>query len=201
MSAFRWYNSYVDFDKEVYRQEKLEKQSFAGVNIQEITFDECEFNSCTLNESQFDRCRFINCKFTGCDLSNLAPSKCEFREVSFSGCKAIGIDWTKAVIVKDLEFSECMLNYSNFKMLKLQKIKLVKCEVKEAAFIGTNLSNSDLRKSDFEKSMFFKTNLTGANFSGAKNYFIDINNNTLKKTRFSLPEALSLLNNLDIIIE
>ncbi len=191
----------MDFDRGIYRREKLEKQSFAGICIREKTFEECEFNSCAFIESRLDRCRFIDCKFSGCDLSNMAPSKCEFREVRFSGCKAIGVDWTKATIVKELEFSGCILNYSNFKMLKLQKIKLSDCEVKEAAFIGTNLSNSDLRKSDFEKSMFFKTNLTGANFSGAKNYFIDINNNTLKKTRFSLPEALSLLNNLDIIIE
>jgi fluoroquinolone resistance protein len=46
-----------------------------------------------------------------------------------------------------------------------------------------------------------KTNLTGANFKGAKNYAINPQANTLKKTRFSYPEVMTLLNALDIIIE
>ena len=41
-------------------------------------------------------------------------------------------------------------------------------------------------------------NLTEADFTGAKNYAIAPGMNTLKKTKFSLPEAMSLLYNLDI---
>jgi uncharacterized protein YjbI with pentapeptide repeats len=191
----------MDFDKESYQQEKLERQAFAGMHISGKRFEECEFNACTFIGCTFEECRFLDCKFEGCDLSNLVPLKCELREVSFSGCKTIGIDWTKAQVVKELSFSECLLNYSNFKMMKLPGTKMVRCEVRDAAFIETNLSKSDLRNSDFENSMFFKANLTGADFRQATNYFIDINNNKLKGTRFSLPEALSLLSHLDIIVE
>jgi uncharacterized protein YjbI with pentapeptide repeats len=75
------------------------------------------------------------------------------------------------------------------------------CEVKDADFAEADLSNGDFKNTDFEKTRFFKTNLSGADFKGARNYSIDARNNTLKKTRFSYPEVLTLLNSLDIIIE
>ena len=78
---------------------------------------------------------------------------------------------------------------------------MVKCEAKEIDFIETDLSDGDFKNTDFEKSLFFKANLTDADFRGASNYSIDIKTNILKRTRFSLPEALSLLESLDIIIE
>ena len=102
---------------------------------------------------------------------------------------------------EELDFNQCQINYSNFKFLKLPQIRMANCESREADFTGTDLSHGDFKNTDFENSRFFKTNLSNADFKGAKNYSIDVNNNILKKTRFSLPEALSLLNNLDIILE
>ena len=78
---------------------------------------------------------------------------------------------------------------------------MVNCEAKEVDFIETDLSKGDFHQTDFENSRFFKTNLSSANFKGSKNYSIDVKANILKKTRFSLPEVLLLLNSLDIIIE
>ena len=126
---------------------------------------------------------------------------CQLTEVSFIKCKVIGIDWTKALKIRKLSFSECLLDYSNFRMLKLPGISMIQCEAKEADFIETDLSGGDFKDTDFENSIFFKTILTGADFSKARNYSIDFTTNHLNKTRFSLPEALSLLNNSDIIIE
>ena len=93
------------------------------------------------------------------------------------------------------------INYSNFKLLKIPKTKIVTCEAKEVDFIETDLTGGDFKNTDFEKSRFFKANLTGADFRGARNYFIDVKNTTLKQTRVSMPEAVSLLSSLDIIVE
>ena len=189
------------FLEEVYYQEKLIKHSFSEEDIQSRVFEECEFINCSFIGCKFEKCRFLNCKFIECDLSTIIPMNCQFTEVQFIKCKAIGIDWTKAQRIKKLSFSECLLNYSNFRLLKLAGIKIIKCEAKEVDFIEVDLSDGDFKNTDFEQSVFFKTNLTKADFSGARNYLIDIKTNTLKKTRFSLPEAMSLLTNLDIIIE
>ncbi|MBU0570367.1 pentapeptide repeat-containing protein [Patescibacteria group bacterium] len=65
----------------------------------------------------------------------------------------------------------------------------------------SNFVNVSFTNTDFEKSVFSKTNLAKANFNGAKNYYIDVRQNNIKKAHFSLPEALSLLNSLDVIID
>jgi hypothetical protein len=43
--------------------------------------------------------------------------------------------------------------------------------------------------------------MSGASFRNAKNYNIDPNNNFLKKTKFSVPEVISLLSAYDIEID
>jgi hypothetical protein len=42
--------------------------------------------------------------------------------------------------------------------------------------------------------------LTAADFNDARNYAIDVKQNRLKKTKFALPEAVSLLKGLDIVL-
>ena len=191
----------MDLSKDAYYQEKLVKLTYTKEHILSKVFEECEFSNCTFIDCKFEKCKFPNCKFNECNLSAIIPMNCQFIEVEFSRCKVIGADWTKAQKIQGLNFLECQLNYSNFRLLKLPKVKMVKCEAKEIDFIETDLSDGDFKNTDFEKSLFFKANLTDADFRGASNYSIDIKTNILKRTRFSLPEALSLLESLDIIIE
>lgn len=121
--------------------------------------------------------------------------------MEFSKCKVIGCDWTKASQIQGLDFKDCQINYSNFAALKLPKIVMINCEANEVDFTETDLSDGSFGGTDFERSVFSKTNLTRANLTGAVNYFIDPRYNTLKKTHFSFPEALSLLSCLDIVID
>jgi uncharacterized protein YjbI with pentapeptide repeats len=60
---------------------------------------------------------------------------------------------------------------------------------------------ADFGKSDLTGSTFHNSNLSKANFIGAINYSINPLTNKLSKAKFSKPEALSLLDHLDIIIE
>jgi fluoroquinolone resistance protein len=191
----------MGFTEDYYYREKFSKQSFTKETIRSRAFEECEFNACSFIDTRFEKCKFLECKFNDCILSAVIPMDCRFQNIKFSRCKAIGIDWTKTQHLEDLDFTECQINYSNFKLLHLPKTRMVKCEAKEVDFIETDFSNGDFRNTDFENSRFFKTNLTGADFKGAINYLIDVKNNTIKKARFSLPEALSLLSGLEIIIE
>jgi uncharacterized protein YjbI with pentapeptide repeats len=134
---------------------------------------------------------FPHCTFGKCDLSNLNPMNSEFFDVKFNGCKAIGIDWTRALIFKDNSLTDCLVNYSNFRFRKMQGFVLKKCEAKEVDFIETDITGANFRHTDFENATFFKTNLTKADFTGAVNYGIDVTNNVLKEARFSLPEAFA----------
>lgn len=195
------YNGLMDFTRNSFYREKLAKLSLEKETIQAKDFEECEFESCMFVDCRFEKCRFINCKFNDCILSAINPVDSRFIDVSFTKSKIIGFDWTRANKIQELTFTNCQINYSNFKLLKLPKIKIVGCEAKEVDFIETDLTGGDFKNTDFEKSRFFKANLTDADFKGARNYFIDVKNTTLKQTRFSMPEVVSLLSSLDIKIE
>ncbi|MDO8610722.1 MAG: pentapeptide repeat-containing protein [bacterium] len=88
-------------------------------------------------------------------------------------------------------------NDQNIKAL----IKLIECIVKEVNFSEAELSESIFTKSDFSKSIFAHTNLTKCDFRQAFDYEIDFNFNNIKKAKFSLPEASTLLKSLEIILE
>ena len=124
-----------------------------------------------------------------------------FLETQFTRCKVTGFNWSKTDSIRDLTFNECQLNYSDFSYLKIPGIKLLACEAKEVDFTEADLSTTDLQNTDFENSRFYHTNLSGADFRGARNFYIDVKNNVLKKTRFSFAGAVTLLNCLDIVIE
>lgn len=189
------------FEEKAYYREKFSGLSISQEDIREIVFEECEFAGCSFIECKIQKCKFLSCKFKDCVLSAVIPMNSLFTDVQFTRCKAIGIDWTKVQAIRDLGFSECQVNYSSFKLMKVPGIRMVKCEAKEVDFTEADLSNGELGNTDFEKSRFFKTNLSFADLKGATNYYIDVKNNTLKKTKFSLPEALTLLESLDIILE
>jgi fluoroquinolone resistance protein len=191
----------MSFSKNYYYKETFTRETCLKESFKAIEFEECRFIGCSFIECKFQKWKFIESTFSECILSAVIPMENRFRDVKFSKCKVIGIDWTKTDELSDLDFSDCQINFSNFSMLILPKTRIVRCEAKEVDFTETDLSNGDFQNTDFEKSRFFKTNLFGANFKGAVNYYIDIKNNSIKKARFSLPEALSLLNSLDIIIE
>jgi fluoroquinolone resistance protein len=193
--------SIMSFSEDTYFQQHFTGLSLADETVKSITFEECVLGNCNFINVKFENCRFLNCKFTDCTLSAVVPMNSRLDGVSFKNCKTIGVDWTRTQQFRDISFKDSQLNYSNFRLLKIPRIKMVSCEVKDADFTETDLTLGDFKKSDFEKTRFFKTNLTNADFKEARNYFIDPGNNTLKKTRFSYPEVLTLLQGLDIIIE
>ena len=88
----------------------------------------------------------------------------------------------------------------NFSDLKMKRTSFLGSKVKECYFNDTFLMEADFRETDLEGSIFHHADLSKADFRDAKNYSINPQSNTLKKARFSIPEALSLLNFFDILI-
>jgi fluoroquinolone resistance protein len=191
----------MSLERSQYVKEKLVKLSLSGETLNSVLFEDCLFELCSLVNCKLVKVRFINCQFKDCLLSGVVPMDSRFLEVAFRGSKVNAVDWTKTQEIRDLSFQDCQVNFSNFRFLKLEGLKMTRCQVKDSDFVESDLSGADFKYSDLENSLFFKTNLTSADFKGAVNYHIDVRQNTLEKARFSLPEALVLLNSLDIIVE
>lgn len=185
---------------ETFKSQDYSKQEIRFKEIVDTQFVRCNFAEAFLNE-----CRFKGCTFTDCDLSMLRVKSSRFADVQFEGCKALGINWTEASWEKGgffrlIDFNNCTISYSSFFGLKLKKMKLIKCVATEVDFGEADLTEAVFDDTDFAGSIFNKTNLTKADLSKASNYSISPATNTLKKAKFSLPEALSLLYSLEIVL-
>jgi len=186
--------------KKVFFRETFSKINLNKSNIAEKEFENCIFENCSFIETTFQKCSFTDCIFNNCVLSAIQANLSTFSEVQFNNSKVIGFDWTKAKSLRHLEFQDSQLTYSNFKLLKLPHLKIINCLANEVDFSGCDLTEANFSNSDLEKSRFLQTNLTKTNFTKTFNYSIDFKINKLKKTIFSMPEAISLLDSLDIIL-
>jgi uncharacterized protein YjbI with pentapeptide repeats len=188
-----------------YEDETFSGLSFDQDTITDKTFTDCTFKDCTFREAVFQRCSFDDCLFTDCDLSLAKIPETSFANVEFEECKLVGIDWASAHwpkfrVKRPFSFHQCALNYSFFSGLKLPNLRMTECAVKEADFTDVDFTSAIFAGTDFTGSRFINCDLTKANFNDATNYAIDINQNWLKKTKFALPEAVSLLKGLNIVL-
>ena len=175
----------MDFTENSYYQEKFFRFSVLNEIIEARVFEECEFQVCSFINCKFEKCKFLHCELKECTFSAINPHESRFLEVKFYRSKVIGFDWAKSAKVEDLEFTDCQINYSNFKLLKVPKIKIINCQAKEVDFIETDMNHGTFKNTDFEKSRFLKTDLSYSDFSGAKNYSINLLDNNLKKAKFN----------------
>lgn len=183
-----------------YFKEKITGENVTGKTVHDLEFENCLFEKCRFVDCTFDNCRFEDCVFSETVLSAAKPYNSKFSSVTFKDCKVMGFDWTKCRTVDTLSFENCDISYSNFSFMQLPRLKLLKCQAKEVNFNESDLSGSIFTGTDFESAVFSHTNLSRADFRKAFNYGIDFNFNIVKKAKFSLPEAVSLLRSLDIIL-
>jgi uncharacterized protein YjbI with pentapeptide repeats len=181
---------------------------FTGLDLSNQTivdkeFEGCEFKGCNFSEATFSKCNFIDCRFADCNLSLIKIGSSKFRGVILEQCKAVGVNWTRAVwprliLASPLKFYKCILNDSSFFGLGLEELVLEDCKARDVDFREANLRGAQLTYTDFSNALFGRTNLAGADFTEAINYAIDIFNNEIKHAKFSRHEAIRLLDSLDI---
>ncbi len=179
-----------------------------GQVMQAIDYSGCSFTRCLFREVSFLDCKFLNCTFKDCDLNLAKLTGCTFAETRFEDSKLMGVDWTvtawgraKLVALKPADFYGCLLNYNVFMGMNLRKVALSTCTALDAGFEDANLTEADCRGTDFSGSRFTRADLTKADLRGARNYAISPLTSKIKGAKFTLPEALSLLNGLDISLE
>ena len=171
--------------------------------VEEVEFHDCIFKTSSFRETTFKDCKFIGFRFVGCNLSLAKVEGSTFSHVCFKDSQLVGVNWALAnwserSLLKSFDFYDCVLNYSVFMGMELKEVKMVGCMAKGADFSDADLRGADFSRTDLNASRFMNTNLSGADFSQASNYQIDATQNRLKKAKFSLPEAMSLLYCLDI---
>jgi uncharacterized protein YjbI with pentapeptide repeats len=194
------------FDAKEYDDTAFRNLELAGTVIDGIRFRDCSFARCDFSAATLARCRFSDCEFVDCNLSLARLTGSGFSGVGFTDCKLVGIDWTAAHwptvrMAGALAFVRCALNDSSFFGLDLRELKAIDCRAIDVDFTEACCEDADFSHTDLRDSLFRKTRLARANFAEARNYRIDVFDNDIKRARFALPEAVSLLHGLDIELE
>lgn len=190
------------------KQTAYTEQLFKSVDLRQKglnskKFYDCTFIKCDFSETVFKECSFYDCVFEGCNLSLMSIRGCSYSNVVFKDSKVIGVNWTEAVwpkikIDSPLQFLKCAISHSTFLGLSLREIRIRECNAENVDFRDADLTRADFACTDLTGSLFMKTILNEADFASAKNYTIDVALNSVKKAKFSLPQAMSLLYSLDI---
>ena len=188
---------------EKFHQNKtFDKIIYKDVVVKEKEFIKCKFTHCDFSNITFEVCEFENCEFENCNLSSLKVKYSRFSDVTFTSCKMIGIAWDEASMPFSITCEDSNISYSSFYGMKLKKMKIYKCIAHDVNFSEADMQLSRFNNTDLQDSMFLNSNLTKANFENAFNYNgIDLINGKIKKAIFSMPEALILLRNFDIILK
>ena len=190
----------IYYSDQVFKEVHLEQVHLASNEFHDCTFDRCSFT-----ETTFQSCRFVNCVFQHCDLSLIQVPNCSFAATRFKSSKVIGVNWTQAHgpearLWDSIRFSKCAISHSTFIGLKLRRIQIQDCVAVDVDFREADLSQADFSGTDLSDSLFLATDLRQADLSRARNYRIDPSQNVVRKAKFSLPEAMSLLYGLDVVL-
>ncbi len=167
----------------------------------ECVFDHCQFLDCALVDVVFINCIFCDCTFRNVDISGL-----RMQNMSLQDCACIGIDWSEVRRTGKLfplfkEIRGSTLKFNNFFKMKMPKLSITTTSLLDCAFMECDLSGSAFLHVDFQDSTFQDCDLSKTDFREARNYRINTTSNRVAKARFSLPEVVGLLHNLNVIIE
>lgn len=185
--------------------DSFERAEFSHValddDLEDVVFYRCVFNNISFQSKRLSECVFDECSFVQCNLSLVEIAGSVFTDVRFSECKLLGVNWSGTGGFLTASYDGCIMENNLFADMNLSKFRFTGCRLTNAAFSNTKLQKAVFDECDLAQCQFHNVDLTCADFRTSRNYYMNAESNVLRKTRFSLPEAVSLLANLDIVLE
>jgi uncharacterized protein YjbI with pentapeptide repeats len=180
-------------------------------------FENVDFSEQSLQIGEYEVCTFVNCNFMGvdmcgiqltecvffgCDLSNAQIATTAFRDACFKDCKMVGMQFKLHTdFLFSVSFEGCNLHLSSFYRMSLKKMKFKNCILREVDFTSADLTESSFDGCDLLGAVFSDSNLEKVDFRKSNFYSIDLEQNRVKKAKFSLHGLPGLLGKYNIEIE
>src|SRR5690606_15789656 len=161
----------------------------------------CRFVDCALDEMSFRGSHLSECRFERCDLSLADFTDTVFQGVEFEECRLTGnhFDTLKTGALGVMaSFGGSDLSYCSFRKMDLTACSFTDCTTADAEFVQCELEGVSFAGTDLTRCTFHANNLMSADLRTARNYTISPFGNRVKGMKVSMPEALSLLLQLDV---
>jgi fluoroquinolone resistance protein len=175
---------------------------YSDQKLTDNEFINCEFINCNFSKSDFSSIDFLDCTFKNCNLSLAVLKNTGLKNIHFTGCKLMGLDFSSSnSFLFSMKFHDCLLDYSTFIYKKLKKTDFVDCSLKDVDFSNTDLSLAVFKNCDLSNATFVECNLEKTDFRTSKNYSFDPSENKVKGTKVSHIALAGLLEKFDLNIE
>lgn len=179
---------------------------YNGNVIENSQFVDCVFENCSFYETEINNCAFKGCTFINCSIVNCRYKYTMAINNKFKKSVLLGVNWSdlmisNAVFMPFNKMEDCTLKYCVFYGLKLKKFDFENSNIVEGIFEECQLQESKFKGCNLKGTTFNNNNLTGADFREAKGYGIELENNRLRKAKFSFPDVITLLDSLGIEVE
>ena len=189
----------------IQKEENFEGTEFNGIrgikDIKSKSFYNCTFTNCDFTESDFSFSLLSDCVFKDSNLSLIRLAETKIHSAQFNACKIMGVDFTQiSKLIFKVGFRESQITKCTFSSLDMVESEFIDCNIYQSDFYKAKLGKSNFSGSDLEQSIFEDTDLRGVDFSNAKNYSINPLTNKIKNAEFTMPEAIHLLDALDVKI-
>ncbi|EGA69488.1 hypothetical protein VISI1226_09919 [Vibrio sinaloensis DSM 21326] len=180
---------------------------FSNMDLQQVTFQDCQFYLCRfdradLRDAKFVRCSFIEprslegCSFQHANLKDVSFLDCNLAMSQFVGadcfgaefrqCDLKGANFQRANFVNRINHKSyfcsifitgCNLTYSNFERALMEK-----CDLFENRWNGANLFGVSFLGADLSRGEFSSEQWQSANFEQADLTHVDLEGVDLRKT-------------------
>jgi fluoroquinolone resistance protein len=180
----------------------FEKMDYSEKSLPKGDYESCLFMNCIFSNAHLADINFSDCEFRDCDLSLGNLNNASIRDVTFKGCKLLGIQFGKCnSFIFSPHFENCNLNHSSFYKLQAKKIRFSNCSLLETDFTEADMSTSVFDNCNLAGAVFEYSILEKVDFRSASNYMINPETNRIKKAKFSASGIAGLLYQHDIEIE
>ena len=188
-------------DTKFLEDQQILSGDFSGQSLEGDTYIKCQFKNCNFSDTLLRGAKFISCTFNSCNFSLAKMEGCRFQDATFIDSKVVGGAFFKCErILFSVNFRGSTLLYCNFSELNLKGVHFKRCTLKECHFSNTQLSGASFEETDLSGTLFHNSDLSNANFVSATHYNIDPRTNKIKHAKFSLLEAVGLLQAFEITI-
>ena len=188
---------------ETYFEDKtFEGMDFTDGGLSGGEYENCTFNNCRFVNGDLSGITFSECKFINCDLSMAKIVNTALREITFKGCKLLGLHFDDCNgFLFSVKFQGCQLHLASFYQRSLKGTLLEDCNLQEVDFAEADLTGVIFSNCDLSGAIFQNTTMEKADFRTAYNYSIDPERNRIKKAKFSRMGLVGLLDKYGLIIE
>ena len=131
----------------------------------ELELIDCNLSSVSFAEAPGIELEVQGCHFDTCDLGQVTSRT--LTRSSFAGCKFIGADLSGSK-VEDVRFSNGLFRYSNLRMAKYSRVEFGNCQLVEADFYDSTLTNISFDHSELIEVVFDKCKLERVDLRQAK---------------------------------